>query len=267
MSGRVNNGLFVDYCAKDFLDGTLNLDPWEELAYRRVVDMIYATNDRLPDDDKKLAWSTKAGSRWTKIKAVLIAAGKIEVIDGRISNRRCRAELEKSARKISQRSDAGKASAVSRNHLNNNESQSTDVPTEPPTKPQLTTKLPTHTKNPSGFLGEDARGGSAVDGAKKPRSPRGTRLPAGWAPSDEDTAWAIDEGLSAERVEREAARFRDFWHGKAGQGAMKVDWSATWRNWIRKTVDGDQNGNRCSNRRGGFAALAQREFEGTHRRT
>jgi len=93
MSGRVKNGLFVEYCAKDALDGTLNLDPFEELAYRRVIDMIYATNDQLIDDDKKLSWSTKTGSRWPKIKNSLIAAGKIEIIDGRISNRRCRDEL------------------------------------------------------------------------------------------------------------------------------------------------------------------------------
>lgn len=142
MAGRVHNGLFVDYCAKDFLDATLHLDPWEELAYRRVVDMIYATNDALADDDKKLAWATKAGSRWPKIKASLVAAGKLELIDGRITNARCRRELEKTARKISQRSAAGTASAGARNALKSNHSLATDVATEQATKSQLTTNLP-----------------------------------------------------------------------------------------------------------------------------
>lgn len=139
MAGRVHNGLFVEYCAKDFLDATLHMDAWEELAYRRVVDMIYATNDSLADDDKKLAWSTKAGSRWAKIKASLVAAGRLEVVGGRITNARCRAELEKTARKIAQKSAAGTASAQVRNSLKNNETTPTAVATAQPAEPQLTT--------------------------------------------------------------------------------------------------------------------------------
>jgi uncharacterized protein YdaU (DUF1376 family) len=113
------NGLFVEYCAKDFLDGTQTLDAWEELAYRRIVDMIYATNDKLADDDRKLGWMTKTGSRWKRIKAALIAAGKIEVIDGRITNARCQAELQKTAQKIEQKRQAGLASSATGKSLKN----------------------------------------------------------------------------------------------------------------------------------------------------
>jgi hypothetical protein len=28
-------------------------------------------------------------------------------------------------------------------------------------------------------------------------------------------------------------RFRDYWLAKAGAHARKVDWLATWRNWVR----------------------------------
>jgi uncharacterized protein YdaU (DUF1376 family) len=140
------NGLFVEYCAKDFLDGTNNLDAWEELAYRRLVDLIYSTNDSVKDDNKKLAWATKTGSRWPKIKEALIEAGKIEVVDGRITNARCRKELEKTAKKIEQKRIAGKASAEARKEtdkpLKNNETTSTavgtGVPTADPTAGQLT---------------------------------------------------------------------------------------------------------------------------------
>lgn len=144
------NGLFVEYCAKDFLDGTQNLDVWEELVYRRLVDLIYSTNDRLMDDNKKLAWMTKAGPRWPKIKAVLIEAGKIEVFEGRITNARCQKELEKSAKKIEQKRIAGKASADARSDARkcpeNKETTPTAVgtavptavPTADPTAGQLT---------------------------------------------------------------------------------------------------------------------------------
>ena len=133
--------LFIQYCAKDFLTGTTNLSVWEELAYRRVIDMIYETNDRLDDNDKKLGWSTKCGSRWPKIKAVLIEKGKIEIVDGRITNARCRKELEKVEKKIHQKAEAGKASAEARKSLKNNNTMSTAVATDVPVPLQRTMEL------------------------------------------------------------------------------------------------------------------------------
>lgn len=31
-----------------------------------------------------------------------------------------------------------------------------------------------------------------------------------------------------------AAKFADYWHGKPGKAGTKVDWQATWRNWVRE---------------------------------
>lgn len=47
----------------------------------------------------------------------------------------------------------------------------------------------------------------------------------------------MDEGLSEVCVRREADKFRDYWHGASGKTAAKLDWQATWRNWVRKAVD------------------------------
>jgi len=35
-------------------------------------------------------------------------------------------------------------------------------------------------------------------------------------------------------LEAEHRKFCDYWAAKAGSGATKVDWNATWRNWIRR---------------------------------
>jgi len=107
-------GLFVDYCAKDFLDGTHQLDPWVELAYRRICDMIYTTNDRLANDDRMLAWATKTGRRWRAIKQALTGGDrpKLLIVDGRLTNRRCQDELHKAAERIAQKREAGAASAA-----------------------------------------------------------------------------------------------------------------------------------------------------------
>ena len=61
---------------------------------------------------------------------------------------------------------------------------------------------------------------------------RASRLPASWGPSDEDVAYcrAQRPDLDPARV---AENFRDYWHAKAGKDACKLDWSATWRTWVR----------------------------------
>lgn len=64
------------------------LSPLEELAYRRILDFIFVTGDQLRDDDRALAWMTKTGRGWPRIKARLLDLGKIEVADGRITNDR-----------------------------------------------------------------------------------------------------------------------------------------------------------------------------------
>lgn len=88
--------LFVpDWCPKDILDGTAQMEPMEELVYRRLLDWIYATDGNLKDDDRRLAELTKAGRRWKRIKKSLIEQGKVEVKWGLISNLRCQISLSK----------------------------------------------------------------------------------------------------------------------------------------------------------------------------
>lgn len=61
---------------------------------------------------------------------------------------------------------------------------------------------------------------------------RGTRLPSDWVLPEDWQAWAQEErpDLDADAV---ASRFRDFWAAKPGKDGRKVDWLATWRNWVR----------------------------------
>lgn len=63
---------------------------------------------------------------------------------------------------------------------------------------------------------------------------RATRLPDDWKPSDLDIAFAKRErpGWDDAQVARTADAFRDYW--RAAPKGSKLDWSATWRTWVRK---------------------------------
>lgn len=69
------------------------------------------------------------------------------------------------------------------------------------------------------------------------RRARGSRLLLDSLPDD----WrrfckAEREDLDPERI---WAIFQDHWRGKAGQSGVKLDWLATWRNWVRREGKGN----------------------------
>ena len=70
---------------------------------------------------------------------------------------------------------------------------------------------------------------------KEPINRRGARLPKEWVPSDQGKEFAQEQGVD---WQKEILVFRDYWVAKPGQGGVKLDWEATWRNWIRKTGKG-----------------------------
>lgn len=84
-------------------------------------------------------------------------------------------------------------------------------------------------------------------------SRQGTRLPADWLLPASWGNWAMENipGATREAVLREAAIFADYWHAKAGANATKLDWQATWRNWMRRanlTTHNGYNGHQLSDK-------------------
>ena len=76
-------------------------------------------------------------------------------------------------------------------------------------------------------------------GGGAPRK-RGCRLPDNWMP-----AQPVIDAMKAERpdvdLEAEHLKFVDYWTAKSGKDAVKLDWDATWRNWIRNARPSPQS--------------------------
>jgi hypothetical protein len=64
---------------------------------------------------------------------------------------------------------------------------------------------------------------------KRTEFKRGSRLPDDWFPSMEDHSFADRLGVVGE-----VETFRDYWHSQPSPKGVKLDWSATWRNWCRR---------------------------------
>lgn len=69
-----------------------------------------------------------------------------------------------------------------------------------------------------------------------PQKSVATRIPKDWAMSPEflEAGQAIFSGWEPEHFAAVADQFRDYWLAKAGKDALKVDWLATWRTWLRR---------------------------------
>ena len=79
---------------------------------------------------------------------------------------------------------------------------------------------------------------------------RGARLPPEWRLPDDWARWAKAErpDLDPQAV---SETFADFWRAKPGAGGLKLDWQATWRNWVRAQrapAPARQNGQVAPNR-------------------
>jgi DNA-binding transcriptional ArsR family regulator len=70
------------------------------------------------------------------------------------------------------------------------------------------------------------------------RAMTATRIPENFMPDEKMRAWFADEKLAAviDGV-TEHAKFVDYFAGAPGVKGRKVDWPATWRNWMRTAAE------------------------------
>lgn len=66
---------------------------------------------------------------------------------------------------------------------------------------------------------------------------RASRLPPDWLPSEKLKDWAAAERPDLD-LDVTIAKFRDYWAAKPGSAGTKLDWDATFRNWVRDEKPG-----------------------------
>lgn len=85
-------------------------------------------------------------------------------------------------------------------------------------------------------VGRERKGkeGKGKEGVERSR---GSRLPPAWQPSEILKAWAVKERPDLDIVTT-IAKFVDHWGSVPGSKGLKLDWEATFRNWVRAERQG-----------------------------
>lgn len=202
------NGLpYYKAYPRDFIEGTIGMSFELKGAYRLLLDLIYMQAGRLPDDPRYISGLLGCSVRaWKKYRATLVSDGKIYAENGIISNFRADKELE----------TLSKLQEVKReNRSGGNKNK------------DLAKRPSDHTEPEPDIEKEDTKVSS--------KNKRGTRLADDWFLPDAWGKWAVSEGWPAEVVRDQAERFKDYWCAAPGQKGVKLDWQATWRNWMRNS--------------------------------
>lgn len=76
-------------------------------------------------------------------------------------------------------------------------------------------------------------------------SSRGTRLDPDWMPGNDLIAVLRAECPNVDQ-QREHRKFVDYWISQPGQKGVRLNWDATWRNWVRRAAENASRGYRAN---------------------
>lgn len=213
---------FLPLYTGDYLRDTRHLTPTRHGIYLLLLMHCWDQKGPVPLDEQEAAGIANCRSA-DEIDALRYVLGRyfVKLEDGHY-NKRMSEEVSRAENLSDLRSKAGQKSAKTRakirsatrvQHLLNKSSAQVGTPT--PTLTPTTTPTPTPKTYTEVHEGEQ----------------RASRLPAGF-PDEQALRWCEQKRPDL-RAADVGEKFRDYWLGVPGQRGRKLDWLATWRNFVR----------------------------------
>lgn len=197
----------------DYARKTSRLSLMQHGAYNLLLDELYSNEQPLPAAYDELYRICRAMHK-AEQEAVRMVADQFFPVgdDGLRHNERATEEM------------AAAAPAIEAARLNGKKGG------RPPKKPN---------EKPTGFTdgtqnepGVKASHSSDISPSLRSGEMRASRLPADWQLPAEWSDWARGERPDLD-IRRTAEGFADYWRSQPGKDGRKLDWLATWRNWVR----------------------------------
>lgn len=210
---------YYEWYPSIFRADTQHLTLAEDAAYRRLIDHYMETRAPLSPDNRSLARIIGIGyDEWLWISVNVLKFFKNNPA-GLLTHTFCDETLAKHASRIAKSRYNGKSGGrpKSLNKINNN----------PAGSKTITQQQPITEKKASTILGEIVSNKNTPIGVQK-----GSRFALPSPPKD----WV--DFCRNEKPQRDPYQifqiFRDYWIAQPGAKGVKLDWTATWRNWIRR---------------------------------
>lgn len=203
---------YYQFSIGDYRAATAHLSNEEDLAYRRLLDMYYDTESKIPTDTQWVARRI----RMDAVVVLTVLNDMFEEHEDGWFHARCHEVIGQYHAMAEKNRANGRLGGRKKNPVGN--PVATD--SEPIAKATINQELLTN---------------KLID-----KNKRGSRLPSEWFVPKEMAEWASKERPDLD-VYYVAMQFKDYWIAQAGQKGVKLDWDATWRNWVRNTKPTKQN--------------------------
>ena len=184
----------------------MHLSETEDLAFRRMLDWSYLHEKPLPVDPQEIARQIRMRTHSESIEIVLNEYFELRE-DGWINLRVIQELL-----KVGIKSEKASASAKARW----GKKDANALPTQSDSNATHNTLHITQ------------------DTKHKKENKRGSRLAQDFVLSKEWIEFCVSQRPDLHPAQT-FDQFKDYWTSQAGQKGVKLDWSATWRNWVRST--------------------------------
>lgn len=207
---------FIRFYPSKFVGGCRGLNATEVGIYILLLCKIYEEDGPIEADPVKL--SAHCGVREKVLASAvgkMLRLGKLTEENGFLSNGRAVEEMRDRAKRIENSSAGGKAKA--KKDKQNQGASSSEALVQQCHKDKDK---------------EEER----KDIGKPISQRKGTRLPVDWVIPPEWGSWAVDQGMSREEAWQASHMFKDYWIAQTGARSTKLDWFATWRNWVRNNL-------------------------------
>jgi len=199
----------------DFIKDTSFLTNEEVGVYLKLIWIYYDTEKPLPNNLFELSMKTGTRDNTEMLSGLLEMFFTLDVADNSWHHGRCNEVIEHYKQQLNTASKAGKASALKR----------------------AMSKHPTGVEQALNISASDVQltnNQEPITNNQIKDKQRGTRLAQDWVLTKSLGEWAQTERPDL-NIRQIAEQFKDYWIAQPGQKGVKLDWSATWRNWVRNS--------------------------------
>ena len=220
----------------DYLKDTMHLDTAEHGAYLLLLMQAWVRGGSLPNDQEQLRRMTRMSpEQWAASSATLLAF--FTDAGAELRHKRIDADLAKAQAFRDEQARKSRLAVEAR--VTRGLTRGSPVG-EPVDNPVVDPRV-TQTQSQS----QQLKTRSPIGDPKESRT-RGSRLPDDFQPG---------EG-TPEQIAEQLPILRDYWIAQPGQKGVKLDWQATWRNWLRRAST-PRPGTAAPKYRNGFLQLIE----------
>jgi uncharacterized protein YdaU (DUF1376 family) len=196
---------YYSFHVSDYIHDTAHLSNEEDLAFRRLLDLYYTQEKPIPNNTHEVARRIRMAKNIGAVQTVLEEFFMFNMQNNEWYHKRCDETIAAYQAKAERNRIVGKLGG--RPKLNPQETQSV-TKNNPNQEPRTNNHKPIV------------------------KATKGSRLSADFALPDEWVGFCQQH-----RPDLNPAvvfdGFKDYWVAKTGSAATKLDWTATWRNWVR----------------------------------